>query len=93
MNAKRIGIIVILLLALGALWTEAFMLWRENNDLAAQKASLDAKMAALLRQTDETQKDIAYYSVPTNLERIVREKLNYVSAGEKLIIVVPTSTP
>lgn len=92
MTVKRVIIIVLLVGALLALWSEAFFLWKEKNRLAAQKADIDSAMANLLQQTDQTQKDIAYYSIPTNLERIVKEKLNYIAAGEKLIIVVPDKT-
>ena len=92
MTIKRVIIIVLLVGALVALWSEAFFLWKEKNQLAAQKAEIDSAMASLSRQTDQTQKDIAYYSIPTNLERIVKEKLNYIAAGEKLIIVVPDAT-
>ncbi len=89
MTAKRLVIIILLGGALIALWTEAFFLWREKAQLAAQKADIDSRMASLLHESDQTQKDIAYYSIPTNLERVVKEKLNYIAAGEKLIIVVP----
>ncbi len=92
MTVKRIIIIVLLVGVLGALLSEAFFLWKEKNQLAAQKADIDSALATLASQTDQTQKDIAYYSIPTNLERIVKEKLNYVAAGEKLIIVVPDKT-
>jgi cell division protein FtsB len=89
MTIKR-GIIIILLLgALVLLWMEITLLWKEKIRLTAQKMNIDAQMASLLRDSDQTQKDIAYYSIPTNLERVAREKLNYVAAGEKLIIVVP----
>jgi len=88
MTVKRVIIIVLLVGALVGLWVEAFFLWREKAQLAAQKAEIDSHMAGLLHESDQTQKDIAYYSIPTNLERIVKEKLNYIAAGEKLIIVV-----
>ena len=89
MTAKRVIIIVLLVGALAGLWMEAFFLWNEKAQLAAQKAEIDSRMASLLHESDQTQKDIAYYSIPTNLERVVKEKLNYIAAGEKLIIVVP----
>lgn len=97
MTAKRVIIIVGLAVVTIGLWVQVFRLWRENADLSAQKASIKTRMASLLSQTDQTKKDIAYYSIPTNLERVVKEKLNYVAAGEKLIIVVAnqeaSSTP
>ncbi|MFA6495189.1 MAG: hypothetical protein WC246_02580 [Candidatus Paceibacterota bacterium] len=86
---KRILVIVLLAGALIALWAEAFFLWKEKSQLAEQKAEIDSRMAGLLHESDQTQKDIAYYSIPTNLERVVKEKLNYIAAGEKLIIIVP----
>lgn len=89
MTAKRLIVIVLLAGALIGLWMEAFFLWREKAQLAAQKADIDSRMANLLHESDQTQKDIAYYSIPTNLERVVKEKLNYIAAGERLIIVVP----
>jgi hypothetical protein len=62
---------------------------RESKVLAAKNGDLMSKLESLSIDKNNVQKDINYYSDPSNLEKLLREKFNYKKPGEGMIIVVP----
>ena len=62
---------------------------KESSVLAAKNNDLTSKLQSLYADKNSIQKDIEYYSNPSNLEKLLREKFNYKKPGEGMIIVVP----
>lgn len=89
MNIKRLITIGLLIVAVGFFWVEIFLTMRESKVLATKNEDLMAKLEALAIDKNSIQKDINYYSNPSNLEKLLREKFNYKKPGEGMIIVVP----
>jgi len=88
-STKRVIIIAVLAIALGVVWFELYSLFCESRLLSSQKSDLEKQIDAVSNDTRQTQDDLTYYSIPENLQRVVKEKLNYKEVGEKLIIVIP----
>lgn len=82
-------VIILLVIAVGFFWVQIFLTMRESKVLAAKNGDLMSKLESLSIDKSNVQKDINYYSDPSNLEKLLREKFNYKKPGEGMIIVVP----
>lgn len=82
-------VIILLVIAVGFFWVQIFLTMRESKVLAAKNGDLMSKLEFLSIDKSNVQKDINYYSDPSNLEKLLREKFNYKKPGEGMIIVVP----
>jgi hypothetical protein len=89
MDIKRLIVIILLVIAVGFFWVQIFLTMRESKVLAAKNGDLMSKLESLSIDKSNVQKDINYYSDPSNLEKLLREKFNYKKPGEGMIIVVP----
>lgn len=89
MDIKRLIVIILLVIAVGFFWVQIFLTMRESKVLAAKNGDLMSKLESLSIDKNNVQKDINYYSDPSNLEKLLREKFNYKKPGEGMIIVVP----
>jgi hypothetical protein len=89
MDIKRLIVIILLVIAVGFFWVQIFLTMRESKVLAAKNGDLMSKLEFLSIDKSNVQKDINYYSDPSNLEKLLREKFNYKKPGEGMIIVVP----
>jgi hypothetical protein len=89
MNVKRLVGIILLIVAVGFFWVQIFLTMKESKVLASRNEDLVSKLKALSIDKDNIQKDIDYYSNPSNLGKLLREKFNYKKPGEGMIIVVP----
>ncbi|HPW34696.1 MAG TPA: hypothetical protein PK367_02995 [Candidatus Paceibacterota bacterium] len=61
----------------------------ESKSLSSENSKLSDRLNALALDNKKIFEDVAYYANPKNLEKILREKFNYRSPSEKMIIVVP----
>lgn len=89
MNIKRLVSIIFLVVAILFFWVQIFLAMKESSVLAAKNNDLTSKLQSLSADKNSIQKDIEYYSDPSNLEKLLREKFNYKKPGEGMIIVVP----
>ena len=90
MSIKRVGVILILLLAIGAVWVQMFLTFRELGTLRKDQASASAQLKKLVAENQTLERDIQFYAIPENLTKEARERFNYKKPGEHMIIVVPT---
>jgi hypothetical protein len=89
MDIKRLVAIILLVIAVGFFWVEIFLTMRESKVLAVKNEDLMSKLESLSIDKNGIQKDINYYSDPSNLEKLLRGKFDYKMPGEGMIIVVP----
>ncbi len=89
MDIKRLAIIGVLALLLIFVLTQLFFINKEGNKLEAQIFNESKKLSQLKQDNQEIQEDINYYSFPENVIKALKEKFNYKSPGEKMMIVVP----
>ena len=81
--------IVILAVAVFILLAGVFVWIKEVRKLSSGYNGLSAQIVSLGDENQAVERDIAYYLNPQNLEKKLREKFNYKSAGEKMIIIIP----
>jgi len=89
----KIAAIVGLSIILVILGIQAFSFVRQANQLGAAYASAQAELAKAQAEEANLQDEQQYLANPANLEKEVRARFNYVNPGEKMIIIVPSSTP
>jgi hypothetical protein len=89
MNAKRIATIALLCILLGLLWVQMFFMGKETRQMTAHANEVSSKLTAIVSENEALRKDIAYYGIPENLDKFLRERFNYRKPSEKMIIVVP----
>ena len=65
----------------------------KNNALEKDIEKLGANLESLEKENRELLADIEYFEEPENLIKELKSQFNYREAGEKLIIVVPSTTP
>ncbi|MCL5017142.1 MAG: septum formation initiator family protein [Patescibacteria group bacterium] len=87
-------IIVNILLAsvIAILGWQLFNLYQQYSYLKDSSDKQISEMASLKQENAELNSDIKYFSNPINLERELKSQSNYKDPGEKMIIVVSTST-
>jgi hypothetical protein len=89
MGIKRLIVIALLLSAVGFFWVQIFLTVRESKVLASKNEDVTQKLAEMYAEKDKISQDIAYYSNPLNLAKLLKEKFNFKEPSEKMIIVVP----
>lgn len=60
---------------------EVSILNKENDELTKKIETID-------KENKKTQEDINYYSIPQNLEKLFKERLNYKKPEEKMMIII-----
>ena len=80
---------VILAVVLAAILYELAQLYFLNGRLKAEFSLLSEKVENLKKENSLLQADLEYFKEPANLEKELRNRFNYKSPGEKMIIVVP----
>ena len=81
--------VILLSLLLVFIGVEVVKDYGEYKSEADSAASLKARVSELKDENAGIENDIDYYSNPHNLEKELKSKFNYKSAGEKMLIVVP----
>jgi len=98
----RIIFILILVLVIGALVYKfnVFQLFRDERSLSEEVSQIKDRLRKMTDENSALKAQIEYLSYPENLEKELRSRFNYKSAGEKFIILTPandtqnaTSTP
>jgi hypothetical protein len=89
MSFKLLVVIVLLLAAVAFFGAEIFLTLRESKVLATKNVGLVSEIEFLNNDKQKVTNDINYYADPTNLAKLLREKFNYKSPGEKMMIIVP----
>lgn len=90
MNVKRLAVILLLCGVVGFLWVEMFLITKEAVSLQGQYEEVEQEKISLEQENTLLEKDLAYYAIPENLKKELRERLNYKETGERMIIVVPS---
>ena len=85
----KIFVVIILGIILVAVFVQLYFIFRERNHLKADLGDLNSRLQALMKENANLQSEIQYFSYPENLEKELREKFNYKTPGEKMMIVVP----
>ncbi len=80
---------VILAVVLAAILYELAQLYFLNGRLKVEFSLLSEKVENLKKENSLLQADLEYFKEPANLEKELRNRFNYKSPGEKMIIVVP----
>ena len=86
---KDFFIIAILLVILGFLWVEIYLITKEAGTLKKENEQFSQKITGLREENKKTEEDASYYSIPQNLEKLLRERFNYKKPGEKMMIIIP----
>jgi cell division protein FtsB len=71
---------------------QLFNLYQQYSYLKDSSDKQISEMSSLKKENAELNSDIKYFSNPINLERELKSQSNYKNPGEKMIIVVSTST-
>lgn len=74
---------------LAAILYELAQLYFLNGRLKVEFSLLSEKVENLKKENSLLQADLEYFKEPANLEKELRNRFNYKSPGEKMIIVVP----
>ncbi|MBI2623540.1 MAG: hypothetical protein HYW65_03110 [Candidatus Liptonbacteria bacterium] len=85
----RIAALLALALVLVVLGIEVRRFWAEGNGAEQTMGRIEEKLRRAESESAELDATIQYYREPENLEKEMRARFNYRSAGEKLLILVP----
>lgn len=89
MNAGKWLIIALLIFVMtGGLYG----LWQKKTELRLEAEALSANLAALQKERETLTAKLEYFSHPENLVKELKSKFNYREEGEKLIILISSST-
>ncbi len=86
--AAIIGLSIVLII----LGIQAFSFVRQVDQLSAAYASASAELTKAKAQEANLQDEQQYLANPANHQKELRPRFNYVNPGEKMIIIVPSST-
>jgi len=89
MKIVKILLAIILLILLGILIRQNYLVIKNKQKINREIAQLKAEAQKYTRQNEELKKMIDYFSSPEFQEKEIKEKLNVVEEGEKVIIVQP----
>ena len=78
-----LGVIVVFLAV------QAFRLYEQGRDYAAEMVTLKEEQGALDEENVALKKDLEYYEDDANLAKELRSRFNYKAPDEELLIVVP----
>jgi cell division protein FtsB len=84
-----VAIFLALLVFVGA---ELKSIFEEKNSIAAQFAEMEKELERARAERGRLEADLLYISVPENLEKELRSRFHYQDPGEKVLILVPSSS-
>lgn len=90
MNVKRLAFMAFLFGAVGFLWVEIFFIIKEVRVLSHEYEAIAKEKEELEEENEQLGEDLSYYSIPENLKKELKERLNYKEPGEHLMIIVPS---
>lgn len=88
---KILGIIVAFMITAATIM-QLYRLQGERTKQMRELNEITQQLGFVSAENKQLEEEIQYYKNPANLEREARTQFNYVSPGEKLIIVVPPKT-
>jgi len=72
-----------------AVFTQVYFILKERNQLKTELNGLSSRLDSLLKENNDLQSEIEYFSHPENLEKELRLRFNYRKPDEKMMIIVP----
>lgn len=88
----KIIVNILLALVIAVLGWQFFNLYQQYTYLKDSSDKQNLEMTLLKKDNSELSSDIKYFSNPDNLEKELKSKTNYRNPGEKMIIVISTTT-
>lgn len=88
----KIFVGILLILVIAVLGWQLFNLYQQYVYLKDSSDKQNSEAALLKKENSELSSDIKYFSNPDNLEKELKSKTNYKDLGEKMIIVISTTT-
>jgi cell division protein FtsB len=85
----KLGIVIVLSIILIAVFTQVYFILKERNQLKTELNGSSSRLENLLKENNDLQSEIEYFSHPENLEKELRLRFNYKKPGEKMMIIVP----
>jgi len=85
----KLGIVIVLSIILMAVFTQVYFILKERNQLKTELNGLSSRLDSLLKENNDLQSEIEYFSHPENLEKELRLRFNYRKPDEKMMIIVP----
>ena len=88
---KIAGIIILLFLLL-VIGSQIYAYWVRARASETELEKLQGDLARARIEEEKLKADLLYYQNPANLEKELRARFNYRDPGEKLIILVPSTS-
>ena len=88
----KIAVVAILVVFLGVLGNEIYFFSQKNGENESQYQKIKAELGQAQADLEKTKADLNYYANPANLEKELRARFNYRLGGEKMIIIVPSTS-
>jgi len=85
----KLGIVIVLSIILMAVFTQVYFILKERNQLKTELNGLSSRLDSLLKENNDLQSDIEYFSHPENLEKELRSRSNLRKPDEEMMIIVP----
>ncbi len=85
----KVLVIIILSIILIVVLIQVYFILKERNQLKTELNGLSARFDSLLKENNDLQSDIEYFSHPENLEKELRSRSNLRKPDEKMMIIVP----
>jgi peptidoglycan hydrolase CwlO-like protein len=92
MGIKKILLVGALSLVIIFICLQAFGFWKEERDLGAQLADIQARFTKAQADNANLKQDLEYLSNPVNLEKELRSRFNYKIPGETMVVIVPNQS-
>ncbi|MDP3948460.1 MAG: hypothetical protein Q8Q17_00750 [bacterium] len=92
MNTTKIVAIVFLSLLLLVLGNEIYYFSRKNSVDETRYNKIKAELGQVQTDYDKMRENMDYYLNPGNLEKELKARFNYRTAGEKMFIIVQPTT-
>ncbi len=85
----RIAAILALVLVIAVIGIEIRRFFVEGGSAQQSLMGIEAKLDKAKKESATLEANLKYFTQPENLEKEMRARFNYRSAGEKLLILVP----
>ena len=89
---KKAAVYAVFLTILAVMGYQAVKIGWQLRGLDAQYSQLKQQNTYFTANNSTLEQQIKFYSDPYNLEKEVKSRLNYIVPGEKMIIVVPSTS-
>lgn len=80
---------LVLVIILGLVSYQVYNLYHQNRSLQKEADAVVDHLATINNENEKLKADINYFQKPENLKKELRSRFNYVTHGEKVLIIVP----